>query len=51
MREKRHKNETKNVNKNSLLLFNFCNIFDHLTTRTEAVVTPYFWTSFLHIFL
>ena len=30
------KNETKNVNKNKLL-FNFCNIFDLLTSRTQKI--------------
>ena len=36
--EERHKNETKYVNENSSLLFNFCNIFDLLNSTTEEIV-------------
>ena len=37
LRKERHKNKTKNVNKNSLFLFNLCNIFDLLTSRTQKI--------------
>ena len=41
LRKKRHKNETKNVNK-------FCNIFDLLTSRTQKIArwTPVFKPDF-----
>ena len=37
LREKHHKNETKNANKNSLFCFNFCDIFHLLTSRTQKI--------------
>ena len=38
LRGKRHKNETKNGNKNKSFLLNFCNISDLLTSITEKIV-------------
>ena len=53
LRETCHKKWNQECKSKQYFLFNLCNIFDHLTFKTEKIAwwTSFFKSFFLHIFL